>query len=89
MSLDVDRLAEVILEGTKALIAKELAPLRNRIAELERKQVEFKGAYTRGAEYRRGDIAQRSGSAWLALRDDPGTPSENDGWLQLSKAGRE
>jgi hypothetical protein len=35
MALDVDRVAAALLEGTQALIAKELGPLSARLAALE------------------------------------------------------
>jgi hypothetical protein len=70
MALDVDRLTDALLDGTKLLIAKEVEPLKARIAELEAERVSFKGIWQSATRYKRGDLATRDGALWYCTRDE-------------------
>lgn len=88
MALDVDRFTDALLEGTKALIAKEVEPLKARIAELEAERVAFKGVWEASKQLRRGDLITHSGSLWFVTRDTTGEkPGESHAFQLALKQG--
>ena len=76
-------IAERIEQATK--------PLRERIIELEKRGVEYKGVYQRAALYRRGDIVTVEGSLFIAIANvEPNEAPGNGGNWQLAvKAGKD
>ena len=89
--LDWERVAGGLVDGCKLLIDKHVGPLReenallrSRVEQLEgrvsERGVAFKGPYSRGVSYGKGDLVQKGGAAFLALRSDPGVPSSNASW---------
>lgn len=56
-------------------VERELAPLRERIAELEAKgrdQMTFRGVFQRALAYRRGDCCVSDGALWYCIADSEG-----------------
>jgi len=65
----------------KHAIREAIVPLVERIEQLEAKGIEYKGAYQRGAHYRRHDIVVQSSTMWIAISDIP--PNEIPGMSPL------
>ena len=96
MAFDVDRVATVLFDGTAALIAKELRPLRDEIAALRAElakekaapRLRFKGTWQASAEPEQGDAMTHGGSLWVCCesgtRQRPGTGT---GWQLALKRG--
>jgi hypothetical protein len=76
-------IAERIEQATK--------PLRERIIELEKRGVDYKGVYQRAALYRRGDIVTHDGSMFVAITDiEPNEAPGNGGaWCLAVKRGQD
>lgn len=72
-------------------VEKACAPLRQRIAELEKRGVDYKGTYQRAALYRRGDITTYDGSMYVAITDiEPNEIPGNGGkWVLAVKRGQD
>jgi len=72
-------------------VEKACAPLRQRIAELEKRGVDYKGTYQRAALYRRGDITSWDGSMYVAIADiEPNeTPGNGGKWVLAVKRGQD
>jgi hypothetical protein len=83
---------DFFIEGIEPLV-EEIERLKNRLAEIERKGVEFCGTHQRSLDYRRGSMVVSGGSLWAAVRDvaagevEPG--KGNPGWQLAAKAGRD
>lgn len=86
---------ESLAEAVGAAIAEHTAPLKKRIAELERRVeaaetrgLEFRGTWQKAeASYRRGSVTIFNSSIWIACRDTEGErPGTGDTW-QLALKG--
>jgi hypothetical protein len=66
-------------------------PLRERIIELEKRGVDYKGVYQRAALYRRGDIVTHDGSMFVAITDiEPNElPGNGGAWCLAVKRGQD
>lgn len=96
MTLDVDRIATVLFDGCKAMMERELRPLRDEIAALKAEiarekaapRLRFKGTWQASADPERGDAMTLAGSLWVCCesgtRQRPGTGS---GWQLALKRG--
>ena len=75
----------------KDYVRRAIAPLEKRIAELEKRGVDYKGTYQRAALYRRGDITTFDGSMYVAITDiEPNeTPGNGGKWVLAVKRGRD
>lgn len=70
-------------------MAAEIASLRAEIAQLQRNPADqYKGAFRRDLEYRRGDTATHKGALWLALADNNDTPGASSAWRLVAKGDR-
>lgn len=84
-----------LMAGIAPVIAKyvedAVKPLRDRLAEIETKGIEFCGSYQRALSYRRGAMVVHDGSLFAAIRDTaPGElPGANAAWQLAAKAGRD
>lgn len=75
-------------------VEKAIAPLVERIEELEKRQagaMNFRGVFTRAETYKRGDCATSDGALWFCLRDVEGSKGKpgadgNDGWQLTGKS---
>jgi hypothetical protein len=76
-------IAERIEQATK--------PLRERIIELEKRGVDYKGTYQRATVYRRGDITTHDGSMYVAITDiEPNEePGKGGKWVLAVKRGQD
>jgi len=79
------------LDIVGAVLVETLDPLIRRIEALEKQQkaVRFRGVFQRAESYQRGNFATHDGSLWAAVKDDPGTPGDGDGWQLCAKRGRD
>jgi hypothetical protein len=73
-------------------LRKEIAKLKERLAEVEQRGLEYVGIFQRASSYRRGSVCTYEGSMWIALEDTgpndyPG--GENSKWQLSVKAGRD
>src|SRR5262245_64299066 len=50
-------------------IERAVAPLRERIAELEKGGIRYMGTHQRAQEYKRGSMVTHDGSLWCAVTD--------------------
>jgi hypothetical protein len=66
-------------------------PLRERIAELEKRGVDYKGTFQRACSYRRGDIITHDGSMFVAIADvaPNEAPGNGGNWQLAVKAGKD
>lgn len=66
-------------------------PLCERIMELEKRGVDYKGTYQRATVYRRGDITTFDGSMYVAISDiEPNKSPGNGGkWVLAVKRGQD
>jgi hypothetical protein len=77
---------QAMADGIGAVIAEEIeravAPLRQRIAELEKRGVEYVGVYQRAVGYRRGSIVTFDNNMHVAIKDtQPGeAPLQCSSW---------
>ena len=76
-------IAERVEQATK--------PLRERIIELEKRGVDYKGTYQRATVYRRGDIVTVDGSMFVAITDiEPNEePGKGGKWVLAVKRGQD
>jgi hypothetical protein len=87
-------LANSTREHVKRKIAEAVAPLEQRIKELESRPrgLVFKGVWTSGTEYGSGDVVSQSGCMWIctaaSTRQRPGDARSRD-WTLSVKAGRD
>ncbi len=67
--------------------------LEERVAalELREKALAYKGTWQRAtsASYARHNLCTFDGSLWIALRDAPGVPGDDDSWQLVCKRGRD
>jgi hypothetical protein len=75
----------------KERVDQACAPLRERIIELEKRGVDYKGVYQRAALYRRGDIVTYDGSMFVAVTDiEPNElPGNGGAWCLAVKRGQD
>lgn len=80
-------------ELVKARIARDLEPIRERLAELESKSrdaMSFRGVFQRAQSYKRGDCVTSDGALWFCIRfvdGADGKPGEgNDAWQLTGKS---
>ena len=62
-----EELCRALAIFVKERVEQACAPLRQRIAELETRGVDYKGVYQRACSYRRGDISTHNGSMFVAV----------------------
>lgn len=71
----------------------KIASLEARVTAIEDRGVEYKGVFTPGQEYRRGDACTMDGALWIAKRKTTGRPGVDfDGWqlaVMRGKPGRD
>jgi hypothetical protein len=80
------------LRGTAKFIEQQLAPLKDRIAQLEEtlEQFGFRGHHTEGCEYHKGNFVTLGGSLWHANETTCSRPStDNPAWSIACKRGRD
>lgn len=89
------KFVQAIVEGMapeiKAYIERLIAPLKQRIAELEARGIEYRGTYQRALSYRRGALVTNDGSMFAALRNiaEGEMPGKSDGWQLAVKRGKD
>jgi len=68
----------------------EIKALEDRLAELEKAPLAFKGVHEEGRLYERNSVVTREGSMWVALRATQQRPGDGgDGWQLAVKRGRD
>lgn len=94
--MDWKKLAGLVVDELKAHITQRLAPLEQRLAQLETKGVSLADAYQGtwqrgGAAYQRGELVSHGGSLWLATADTVEQPGSGpaSGWTLVVKRGRD
>jgi len=85
---DQHNLLVAIGEFIRASIKQAVEPLKERIAQLEAKGVQYLGIHQRAAEYKRGDIVTHMGTMWIAVTDVPpnAIPGESGLWQLADKS---
>jgi hypothetical protein len=77
--------AEHVKENVDPL-KKEIAELKARLEEIEKRGWEYCGAYQKALEYRRGSVVTYAGAEWTAVTDtQPGDVPQGSRHWQLSK----
>ena len=78
-----------LVGATAEALADQVRELSERLAQVEKNGVRFRGVYQRAAAYRRGDQATHKGSLWTALQDIPegSAPGDDPALWQLSAKG--
>jgi hypothetical protein len=82
-----------------SIVEDGLAPLRDRVAKLEKELAEMKanpptlcssyqGTWQPGGS-KRGDVVTQDGSLWLAMSDTDAKPGGGDTWKLIVKRGRD
>lgn len=83
-------IAPVIREFVDKMVGEAVAPLKQRVADLEaRPVVKYLGTWAEGTEYREGSMVTHDGSTWHcsgATRDRPGA---SPFWTLAVKRGRD
>lgn len=78
--------------GDAALMAR-IAALEERLERAEKRGLEYRGVFTAGVLYRKGDACTHAGSLWIAIADEtvsqPGTPDAAGKWQLGCKRGRD
>ena len=69
-------------------IERAVAPLRERIAELEKGGIRYMGTHQRAQEYKRGSMVTHDGSLWCAVTDTKPNqvPGNGDVWQLAVKS---
>ena len=68
-------LAERLAAGVRAYVGKVCGPLAARLATIEaRGELVYRGTWTNGVLYRRGNFATHGGSCWSCLEDTTTAP---------------
>jgi hypothetical protein len=71
------------------LLARHLAAVEARLAELEGKGIKYSGVWQRAQDYKRGDVVTYDGSAWVATAEETrAQPGATNGWQLLVKGTR-
>ena len=71
-------------------LQKEIAQLKARLEEVEKKGVEYSGIYQRAQSYRRGVLTTYDGSLWACVEDaQPNEAPPGPKWQLCAKAGRD
>jgi hypothetical protein len=71
-------------------LQKEIAELKARLEEVEKRGVEYQGVYQRAQSYRRGALTTYDGSLWACVSDaEPNEAPPNPKWQLCAKAGRD
>lgn len=89
MAFDGAQFGKDIVEAVRGYVDRVVAPLEERIRELESGGIKFVGTWQRAATYHRGDVVTHDGSMWIALGKAHGIKpgSSPDAW-QLSVKGK-
>jgi hypothetical protein len=71
-------------------LRKEIAKLKDRLAEIEAKGIEFSGSWQRAVEYRRGAMVVHDGSLFACIEaTSPNeTPGNSSKWVLCAKGRR-
>jgi hypothetical protein len=91
-----------LVKGTAHVLKAQLSERDHRIAALEVRIARleaggaksfadcFKGVWSAGARYSRGELALRDGACWMCLRDTSGNRPGDDSaaWLLIAKSTR-
>jgi hypothetical protein len=92
---ELDSIADAVAKA----IQKSIAPLKIQIGELQMRQailsakahVNFRGVFSAGSSYSKGDAVTRQGALWIALEDTAGVPGGNTpearSWQLAVKSG--
>ncbi|SRR6266480_3922060 len=80
-----------LMEAISGALIEILGPLAERVTALEKQQKAacFRGVFQRAESYQKGNFTTHDGSLWCAVRDEPGTPGDGDGWQLCAKRGRD
>jgi hypothetical protein len=84
---------EKFIDGLHEYLSKEMKPLFERLAALEKEVEEVKiggfkysGVHQRAIRYKTGNVVTHSGNAWVAVTDAPKeSPGDGPGWQLLVK----
>lgn len=87
----VDDCLRNLLPAIATFIESRVAPLRQRIDELEHKTENFKyvGVYESGEVYREGNFCTHQGSLWHCLTDTSSPPGTDATWQLCCKRGKD
>ena len=84
---DGEKFGEAIVEAVKGYVARQVAPLHARIAELEAKTLKFRGVFADGTTYSRGDAVTHGGALWVATGDSQNMKPGSGPWRLAVKRG--
>jgi hypothetical protein len=85
--------ATELAKEIKSYVARKLAPLEKRIAELEsRPELKYCGIWVAGKTYAENSLVTHAGSLWIAKQKTasfPGGQAEPGAWQLCTKRGRD
>ena len=86
----VDDRFKTLMPAIGKFVESRMAPLRQRIAELEAKTENFRyvGVYETGNDYHAGNFVTHSGSLWHCQADTSSTPGTDATWTLCVKRGK-
>lgn len=80
-------LADRLAAATRTYVARTVAPLAERLAAIEgRGELVYRGVWTAGVLYQRGNFATHGGSCWACIQDTTTTPP-GAAWVLAVKRG--
>lgn len=97
MAFDGKAFGEEVVAAVRDYVSRATEPLKQQIAELERRVAEadqrglrYRGVHQKAESYKRGDAVTHDGSLWICLRAEAeGRPGTSDDWQLAVKAGRD
>ena len=72
-----------------AALERRLAELEARLAQVETKGIEYRGVWSQGTLYKRGDFVTRAGCMWAANCETYSKPGESADWQLAVKSGKD
>jgi hypothetical protein len=93
-----EQFEETLAREIAGIIREQIAPLRNRIDQLEREVVElrskgitYSGVWQRAASYQHGQVVTFDGSMWAAVEAvGPNMqPGKSNAWQLCCRSGRD
>ena len=83
---DGAKFAEAVVAGVREYVARNLAPIVNRVKELEaRPAMTYEGVWRTGRPYARGAVVTHAGSVWYCLEATTSKPP-GSAWQLAAKS---
>jgi hypothetical protein len=90
----VKAVIDVLMNVVASALRPRLSAIEKRLDALERRvSMEYRGTFSDGTEYQRGDVVTHAGSAWIAVETTTAKPGEaaeaSRSWRLMVKRGRD